>query len=317
MLYNIFIFIISIFLLLSASEWLIKSLIKIAEALKWREFVVAFFIMAFAVSIPNFFVGIFAALNNVSELSFGDVVGGNFINLTLMIGIAALISKQGLTAQSRAVQKSLIFAVTITVLPLFLIFDKTLSRIDGIILLLSFGFYAWWFFTKEERFRKVYHEDVQKLKLKSFFYNSMTFVTTILLLFLGAWGVVRAANNIAIELNLSLVLIGGLIIGLCNALPEIIFAIQAAKKGEDWLILGAVMGSIAVASSFVLGTVALISPIKVADNISFFVILSVFLLIALMSFLFVVRSDRKITRKEGALLISFYILFVLTLLIKI
>ncbi len=316
MLYNIFIFIVSIFLLLSASEWFIKSLIKIAGALRWREFAVAFFIMAFAVSIPNFFVGIFAALNNVPELSFGDVVGGNFINLTLMIGIAALVSKQGLTAQSKMVQKTLIFSVIITAMPLFLLLDKTLSRLDGITLLLCFGFYAWWLFTKEERFRKVYHEDLQKPKLKSFFYNSMTFAVAILLLFLGSWGIVRAANNIAIELNLPLVLLGGLIIGFCSALPEIIFAIRAAKKGEDWLILGAVMGSVAVTSSLVLGVVALINPI-VVNNVSLFVLLGAFLLIALVSFLFIVRSDRKISRKEGILLIGFYVIFALTLLIKI
>lgn len=316
MVYNIFIFIVSIFLLLSASEWFIKSLIKIAGALRWREFAVAFFIMAFAVSIPNFFVGIFSALNNVPELSFGDVVGGNFINLTLMIGIAALVSKQGLTAQSKMVQKTLIFSVIITAMPLFLLLDKTLSRLDGIILLLCFGFYAWWLFTKEERFRKVYHEDLQKPKLKSFFYNSMTFAVAILLLFLGSWGIVRAANNIAIELNLPLVLLGGLIIGFCNALPEIIFAIRAAKKGEDWLILGAVMGSVAVTSSLVLGVVALINPI-VVNNVSLFVLLGAFLLTALVSFLFIVRSDRKISRKEGILLIGFYVIFALTLLIKI
>ena len=317
MVYNILIFIASIFLVMGASEWFIKSLIKIAEALKWREFAVAFFIMAFAVSISNFFVGIFAALGDIPELSWSDVVGGNFINLTLMIGIAALISKQGLTAQSRVVQKTLIFSVIITALPLFLLLDRTLSRIDSIILLLGFGFYAWWLFAKEERFRRVYHEDLQKPKLKSFFYNSIVFMTALLLLFLGSWGVVRAANNIAIGLNLPLVLIGGLIIGFCNSLPEIIFAVQAAKKGEDWLILGAVMGSIAVASSFVLGIVALVNPIEIVDNTSLFVILGVFLLIALTSFLFTVRSGRKITQKEGILLIGFYIIFVLMFLIKI
>ena len=317
MIYNIFIFIIFIFLLIGASEWFIKSLIKIAEVLRWKEFVVAFFIMAFAVSISNFFVGIFAALNNISEFSFGDVIGGNFINLTLMIGIAALISRQGLTTQSRVVQKTLIFSVIITALPLFLLFDGTLSRIDGMVLLLSFSFYTWWLFTKEERFRKIYHKDLRKPKLKDFFYNSIIFVVAFFLLILSAWGIVKLVEDIALALNLPLVLIGGLIIGFCNALPELVFSVQAAKKGEDWLVVGAIMGSIAVASSFVLGTVALINPIKVIDiDISFFIIFATFLLIALMTFLFIVQSGKKVTRKEGLLLIGFYVIFILTFLIK-
>ncbi|PJA01069.1 hypothetical protein COX75_00835, partial [bacterium (Candidatus Gribaldobacteria) CG_4_10_14_0_2_um_filter_33_15] len=76
----IFIFLISCLLLTFSNKWLIGALSRIALFLQMKEFVVAFFLMAFAVSIPNLFVGIISALNKIPELSFGDVVGGNIVD---------------------------------------------------------------------------------------------------------------------------------------------------------------------------------------------------------------------------------------------
>ena len=67
-----------------ASRWLVKALMSIARYLCWREFVVAFFTIALAASLPNLFVGIISAVRGVPELSFGDIIGGNVIDLTLV-----------------------------------------------------------------------------------------------------------------------------------------------------------------------------------------------------------------------------------------
>ena len=84
----LFIFIISCFVLFWSSSKLVNSLIRMARYLALREFVLAFFIMAFAGSLPNLFVGINSALHGIPELSFGVIVGGNVIDLTLAIGLA-------------------------------------------------------------------------------------------------------------------------------------------------------------------------------------------------------------------------------------
>jgi len=106
--------IISCLVLTFSSKWLIDTLSRVALFLKMKEFVVGFFIMAFAASIPNFFVGIISALNKVPQLSFGDVTGGNIIDLSLVIGLAALLSRGGLSAQSRTVQGSAIFTIFVS-----------------------------------------------------------------------------------------------------------------------------------------------------------------------------------------------------------
>ena len=87
-------FIISIFVLSWLSSSLVKTLTKIARYLHWREFIIAFFVMAFAASLPNLFVDLNAALRGMPQISFGDVVGGNLVDLTLVVAIAVFFSKK-------------------------------------------------------------------------------------------------------------------------------------------------------------------------------------------------------------------------------
>ena len=304
----ILLFLISCFLLAFSSKWLVDILLRIALFLKLKEFVVGFFLMAFAASLPNFFVGIIAALNKIPELSFGEVIGGNIVDLSLVIGLVALLSRGGLSAESRTVQVSSIFTIFISILPLFLISDHCLSRVDGILLILSYLLYVSWLFSKRERFTKVYTHAPKSINSGNFIKDLLFLVLSIILLLVGAIGIVQSASVFSVALNLPLALIGLFIVGLGNCLPEIFFSIQAAKKGQDWMILGDLMGGVVMTATLVLGIVALISPIKIAD-FSPFTIARIFLIISALFFLFCLRSGSKISKKEGILLLLTYVLF--------
>lgn len=310
MILYIFIFIVSFFLLILSSNWLINALIKLAKFLGWKEFVVAFFTMALAGSIPNLSVGLSSVLHWVPQLSFAEIVGGNIIDLTIAVALAALISKQGLTLASRTVQGSAVFTLIIAILPLLLIFDGTLSQMDGLILILAFVIYISWLFSRKERFSKVYNKIKEPLGFKTAFKNIGILLGTIILLLLAAEGIVRSATFFSITLNFPLVLIGTLIVGLGNALPEIFFGIQAARKGKDWLVVGDIMGAVIIPATLVLGLVAFLAPIKIAD-FSPFAIGRFFLVISAMFFLIFLRTGRKITKKEAIFLLVIYLTFVL------
>ena len=296
-----------------SGEWVVKSLMRIAKYLGWREFVVAFLVMAFASSLPNLFVGIFSALKGIPQLSFGDIVGGNVIDLTLAIALAVFFAGGSIPAESRTVQTTSIFTIISAILPLFLILDGTLSRIDGVLLIAFFIFYLSWLFSKKERFTKVYdeREEVPFVKEFKLFLNDIgKVVLGIIVLIWAANGIVHAASYFAESLHLPISLIGILIVALGNALPETYFAIASAREGDTWMILGDLMGSIIIPATFVLGMVALIYPIKVT-NFSPFIIARFFLIISALFFLFFVRTDRKITKKEAFFLLTTYLLFVL------
>jgi len=310
----ILIFIISCTLLYFSGEWVVSGLMRIARFLGWREFVVAFFVMAFAASLPNLFVGVTSALRQIPELSFGDVAGNNLVAMTLAVALAVLFAKgREIPAESQTIQTTSIFTICAAILPLVLILDGSLSRIDGILLMALFVFYLFWLFSKKERFTKVYDEHKIPIvkEFKIFLKNLGKVILGISLLILAAQGIVASAQFFALNFNLPLILIGILIISLGSALPEAYFAIASARRGETRMILGDLMGAVIIPSTLVLGIVALICPIEIAD-FSPFAIARFFLIISALFFLFFVRTGRKITKKEALFLLGIYIIFVIT-----
>ncbi|OIO44690.1 MAG: hypothetical protein COY72_01390 [Candidatus Nealsonbacteria bacterium CG_4_10_14_0_8_um_filter_35_10] len=305
------IFIISCFLLVLSGKWLVNSLTRIAKFLGWKEFVVAFFTIAFGASLPNLFVGILSALNKIPQLSLGDVIGANIFDLTVTVALAAFISRQGLSAPSRTVQGSSIFTISAALLPLILILDGNLSRIDGFLLILTFAFYVFWLFRKEERFKKVYNGVPEIRGWKYFFEDLGLLIISVAFLILGAQGIVKSSSFFAQNLNLPLIFIGIFIVGIGDCLPETFFSIRAAKEGQDWMILGNLMGSVMITATLVLGTVALICPINFFD-FSLLAIGRIFLVISAIFFLIFLRTGKKITRREALILFSIYILFLIS-----
>lgn len=310
MILHISIFLISCLLLSFAAKLLISSLTKMAMFLGWREFVVAFFVMAFAGSIPNLFLGLSSILHGIPELSFADVVGGNIVDLTIAVSLVTFLGKK-LPAKSKMVQSSSLFTVCAALLPLLLISDGVLGREDGILLIGIFVLYVLWLFSKKERFTKVYNgRKVSVIKgFKIFIKDLARVIFGLILLLLAAEGIIRTAIFLVEKLNLSIGLIGILVVALGNSLPEIYFAITCARSDQNWMVLGDLMGAVIVPSTLVLGIVAFISPIKIT-NFTPFIIARFFLIISSLFFLYFIKTEREITKKEGSILFLIYILFV-------
>lgn len=311
MIYYFLIFIASLIALSLSGPLIVGALSRVAKYLGWREFVVAFFLIAFAASLPNFVLGITAALKGIPELSFGDVVGGNVVDLSLAVALVILLSGVILPSEGTS-RTSALWSSAIAVLPLLLILDGELSRADGLVLIFAFLFYIGWLFSKGERFKKPYDGTDPQSPLKEFkvFLKDLGRAAVgLLFLVLGAQGVVASSTSFAQVLNVPLPLIGILIIGLGNSLPEIYFAISSARQGKTEMILGDLMGSVIVPATLVLGMVVLIHPIKIAD-FSAFAGARIFLVLAAILFYIAARTGRKITKKEAFVLLGLYIAFV-------
>jgi len=309
------IFVVSFFLLFWSGTFIINSLARIAKFLGWKEFVVAFFTVAIASTIPNLSVGISSALHGIPQLSFGDVLGGNVFDLTVTVALVVLVAK-GLLTESKLVQTSSLFTILVAVLPLLLILDGTLSRGDGLVLIGFFFIYIIWLFSKKERFVKIYDGPPSSIfkEFKTFFKDIARITLGVIFLLIGAEGIVRSSLFFADSLNLSIPLIGILIVGIGNCLPEAYFAIASARKGRTWMVLGNIMGSIITPATLVLGIVVLIRPIEIVD-FSPFAIARFFLIISALFFFFFVRTGQKITKKEALFLLGTYIVFVMVELV--
>jgi cation:H+ antiporter len=314
MIIEILIFIFSCFVLSWLSSKFIKTLTEVAKYLGWREFIVAFFVMGFAASLPNLFVDLNAALQGMQQIAFGDIMGGNLVDLSLGIAIAVLFSRKHISTNSKMVQNTAIFTTLIAFLPWLLVLRTGgLDRFDGVILILSFVAYAWWLFSKDDRFKKVYGgKEIRKISNKSVLaWDILKIIVILATLLASSFAIIYSAQYFATSLNVSLGLVAVLIIALGNCFPEIYFAVISARKEKNWMVLGDMMASVIVSSTLVLGIVALIAPFKIIDFSPFFVA-RIFMVIVCVLYLLFIISDKKITKKEGLLLMAVYISFLLT-----
>jgi cation:H+ antiporter len=312
LLFHILLFLISSSAFYLFGDLIIENLIKTCRVLRWKEFVISFLAIALPVSLPNLLVGILAALKKIPELSLGDVAGGNIVDLTLAVAVAILFGKKELELESRLVRQSSIFVTFAAILPLVLILDGTLSRADGLSLLLFLIFYFMWFFSEKEKFEKDYEklEVVFKKETEFVFKNLGKVFLGILLLLFAAQGIITSAQFFSKYLNLPLVLIGILIVGLGNALPETYLSVISARKNQGWMVLGNLMGSVIFCSTLVLGVVSIISPIEIS-KISHFETARIFLILSSLFFFIFLRTKRKITEKEALFLLFIYISFLI------
>lgn len=306
----ILIFAISCFILVKSGTWLLKSLIRIARSLEWSDFFATFCLVAFATSLPELFVGISSAFHGFPQLSFGNIIGANILNLTLGLAIAALVAG-GLKLKKETAQKTSLYTAFFAILPLILILDKSLSRIDGLILLAAIALYLKKVFIKKKHLARHFNDKIRKNigQFKLFLKDLAIFFGSVALLLLSAEGVVRTINLLAIEVNLPLVAAGALFVSLGTALPELTIGIKAVSLGRKDMVLGDFMGTVVVNSCFILGIVSLIAPLKI-NNFSPYLIGIVFTFITALAFARFSRTDREITRKEAYALIAIYLLFV-------
>jgi cation:H+ antiporter len=306
MFFSVLIFILSCFLIIFASRIVVDALHRMTCRLGWKEFIVAFFAASIGAVLPELFIGVRAALKGVPELALGSIIGQNLILFTLSIAICTFILKE-IVVESRTVRAGATFALLAVTLPFFLLWDGVLSRVDGIILVGSCLLYIYWLFSKEDHFLKKHEE---KTKDCSLLKDGALIFLGFLFIVLSAEGIIYSAQQISMQMGISVTLFGLFVIGLGVALPETFFSIALASRGHSWMILGGLLGAISLSSTLVLGTVAIISPIEVVDFSSlrvaqFFLISGGFFL------LLFVRTNNKITRREAWFLFGIYLMFLL------
>jgi len=305
------IFIFSCFILIRSGASVVRSLTRIAQFLGWREFVVASVLMAFATSLPEVFIGLTSALHGKPQLSFGNVIGSNIIVLTLVIGIGAILAK-GIKFEGKTLQRSSLYAILIGFFPLVLLLDGEISRVEGVILLLALVIYFYRLCVQEERFTKVFSNHFKRnwTRFRLFLKDLAIFGFGVVLLILSSEGIVYSAEKLAIELNLSLVVIGLFLVAIGTSMPEITFGIRSVIMGHQHMLLGDVIGSVVINSTFVLGTTVIISPLRV-ENFSPYIVGIIFTLLASFVFLIFLRTGKEISKKEAIFLIELYLLFFL------
>jgi cation:H+ antiporter len=303
---NLSLFILSCAILLASGSFFIEALTKIASFLKMSKFVVSFIIVGIATSLPEFFVGISSALAKQTSISLGNVIGSNIANLTIILGLPVLLAK-GIKIESKTTKKDAKYMFLISLLPLILmLIGKSLSRLDGIILIIVFVAYCTWLIKQRKGFQKIEENHIGRIEI---ILHSFLFLIAGVILQVSAKYTVKYATLLSIDIQLPQIFIGLFIIALGTSLPELVVGFQAVKKKHPDVVLGNIMGSVVANSTLVLGITALIFPI----SLQFFLFITSISFMILTTFLFTVflESGEKIYVKQGLIMIAMYLIFIL------
>lgn len=301
---NFILFVIFLAISIQSAGYSIKYSSKIAKSLKFPEFIVSFFIIAIVSCLPEATISIISSLNNLPELGLGSLLGSNVTDLTLVFGIVALISFNGIKVKSK-ILKNNFFYLILLLFPLLLGLDGKFSRVDGIVLIVLGIIFFYRTYEESKKFHKTFKDEKREPIFRSF----ILLILSISSLIIGSYLTVDYAKSFIIETKIPEILVGITLIAFGTCLPELIFSIKAVKRNHDELALGDILGTVIIDATILLGLVALISPFSY--NLNSLYVLGGGMFLAGICVVVFMNSDKTISKIEGVLLILLYVLFII------
>jgi len=253
------IFVISIAILITGADMVIRSTNALALKLNISHLLVGAFLVAIGTSLPEMGIAMQANNQNKSDLAMAIIVGSSILNLTLIFGSIFIFSKSITIKQECFTQDALwlLAALTLFVLALF---DHTISYFDALVVVLLMGVYTLFIFESSQKSRGELFQEILKSSL-SLPYALMLFGGGIILLVVGAIFTVDSTSDIASRLNLNEWQSGILMIAFATALPELILSLLAVYKDKIEIAIANILGSTISNLTLVLALVTAIKPI--------------------------------------------------------
>src|SRR3989339_510361 len=337
--------IVGLILLVKGSIYTVKYSSSLAKRFGVSEFVIGLTLVAIGTSLPELVSSIVASLKNAPAIIIGNIVGANIANITLVVGLAAIMSR--LVIKKEIIMRDSYMLLTCVLLFILVIIDKKISFIEGVFFILFYFVYLVFifqskktlkgkygfkefipyffnleylitfknFFTKHIKYKSSSNKN---RKIKHFLY--WLIIKDILIIILSLSAVIYGANLMIeraiyfAELYSFPKFLIGILISLGTTAPEMTVSISAARKGFGNLAIGNAIGSVIVNTLFILGCASLISPIKIAEGNFLFVILA--LVFFSLTFFAIINVKKEISKFDGIILIILYLIFLIWTLIR-
>lgn len=304
---GIFFIVLGFALIVASASFAIKRMIKISRWLGFSEYVVSFIAVGIIAVLPELMIGINSALEGTSAFGLGVIFGSNIADMTLIIGIVAFLAP-AVRMREKVIKKAGWMLLAIA-LPVLLLIDGEISRIDGIILLLCFLFYVFKIVTSEHPLNKIF-ETREKANIG---FEAVVLSLALAVLFGAGFLVTEGAKVVSEGLALPIFFVGIILaVGTCT--PELVFSNKAANKRHIELGFGDILGNVFADCTLTIGIISILSPIKPAQSI-LGVTSGVFMIAAFIAIILLFNQKKEISKKIGISLIFLYILFLVAQLV--
>ena len=309
-------------LLYYGAEWLVGGAAGLARKLGVTPLVIGLTVVSYGTSAPELAVSVTAAVKGQSDIALGNVIGSNIANTGLILGLTALIAPP--TVHGLLARRELRILLAATFAVPAVLWDGTISRMEGILLTAGAAAFTWasFLWSKQDPGSVVVelpdtvvgagdgttasspqHTSTPRL--------AGLLVVGLVVLMAGGRFFVMGAVGIAHALGMSERMVGLTIVAFGTSLPELAASVLAALKGHSDIAVGNVIGSNVFNIFLILGITSLVHPI--AGEISNGIMDLATMLGLTLFMAWSMRKERVITRLEGGLYASVYVAFILAL----
>ena len=302
--FNLLVLLIGFTMLIKGSDIFVEASSNIAKKFNIPSIIIGMTIVAMGTSAPELSVSINSALAGLNDMSIANVVGSNIFNLLIALGICSFLGKLKID-NYKDIWLLLVICIELFVLTI----DKTLSVVNGAILLITFTSYIISMIKKAKDNTEEENNNKQKNIL-------ITIVLGILGLIAIVWGgdlVVDSASAIAIKLGMSENLVGLTIVAIGTSLPEFVTSVMATKKGELSIAIGNIIGSNIFNILLILGVASVINPMSVSMLALYDII---FMICSVVLFILSTVKNKAVNRKSGFILVLVYIAYLIMTIIR-
>lgn len=304
------ILIISLAGIVFGADYLVTGAVSIARRYKVSDFVIGAAIVGVGTSMPELVVSFIGALNGNADVAIGNVVGSNIFNTMGILGLTAVFFP--IAVDKGNIRFELPFCIGVSVLLAVLAFNffngeaPVISRPDGWILLLCFGFYMWYsFYRDRNKIKATTDEAPAKEDTSPLWMSIVKVIGGLTVLIISCDFFIDNAVSIARSFGVNDAFISLTLIACGTSLPELAASLAAAMKKNTQLALGNVIGSNIFNITWILGLSSQVMPL----NSSGITAIDYSVMIAAVILLIFIGKAGKIGRLSGAALFAGFIIY--------
>lgn len=307
-------------MLLAGARYFVGGIAAIAAALGAPPLVIGMTVVAFGTSTPELVVNALSAARGSTELAFGNIIGSSIVNIGFVLAVTAIIRPMRVEPSliTREIPMLIVGCLAIWALGNDRLLDGAASsawnRTDGLVLLLFFAIFLYYTTRQAMAARssdafisEVQGEADRAAKPRSLWIEAGLTAVGLAGVSIGAQLTVDGAVNLARGLGLSEAVIGLTVISLGTTLPELATCVMAARRGDADIALGNVVGSNIFNLLGIGGLVSTIRPVPIPESGQPDLLMMALLTIVLLPV--AIRSQRTITRGEGAFLLALFVAY--------
>ncbi|HNZ26067.1 MAG TPA: calcium/sodium antiporter [Spirochaetota bacterium] len=306
---NVLLFIVGVGLLWLSSEVVIRNITPIANYFGVKELVITILGVSVLSSLPELSISAFAAAKGNADISIGNVVGSNFVTLTFVSALCALITPMSIKPEIKDRESSWMILSSVAVL--ILAMDKRLSRIDGIILVVMYIPYIVTVIRQAAAEKSdASEEDGTKKKNKKIWLNFLMEVVAIFGIIFGADLALNNGQALGKIMGIPDLALGAIFFAFGTSLPEMAIALSATFKKKAEISIGEIYSSNIFTALVVLGICCIIMPLDLTD-VSILNFDLPFLILAGVVIQIFITTGMKFSRAEALIIMGLYVVFLL------